>query len=395
MKIAVAVLFGGKSVEHEVSVISAVQAMNSLNADKYDVIPVYMTKSGGEFYTSGLMTDTGSFRDIPSLISRSESVVFLKKDERTYIAEVKKGIISGRHLRPVDVILPVVHGTNVEDGTLAGFFRIYGVPFAGCDILSSAVGMDKYATKVILRDAGINVLDCICFSKNDYGYFESVSERIESSIGYPVIIKPVNLGSSVGISKVRNKSELEDALDLAFRFSDRVLAERAVENIREINCAVIGDRFDCIASECEEPLGRSDILSYEDKYMGGGSKSSPKSSGMAGLSRRIPAEISDELRTKVRELSVKAFCALGCSGVSRIDYIIDADTGELFLNEINTIPGSLAFYLFEPVGIKYPELLDRLVSIALKHKREEDSLAFSFETNILSLTGGKLGSKNS
>ena len=394
MKIAVAVLFGGKSVEHEVSVISAVQAMNSLNADKYDVIPVYMTKSGGEFYSSGLMTDTESFKDIPSLISRSERVVFIKKDERTYIAEVKKGIVSGRHQRPVDVVLPVVHGTNVEDGSLAGFFRIYGVPFAGCDILSSAVGMDKYATKVILRDAGIKVLDCICFSKNDYGHFDSVSERIEDSVGYPAIIKPVNLGSSVGISKVRDKSELEDALDLAFRFSDRVLAERAVENIREINCAVIGDRFECIASECEEPLGRSDILSYEDKYMGGGSKTPSKSSGMAGLSRRIPAEIPDTLRTEIRELSVKAFCALGCSGVSRIDYIIDADTGELFLNEINTIPGSLAFYLFEPAGIKYPELLDRLISIALKHKREEDSLAFSFETNILSLSGGKLGSKN-
>lgn len=392
MKIRVAVLFGGKSVEHEVSVISAIQAMDSMNSDKYDIVPVYMTKAGGEFYTSREMRSTASFKDIPALLKKSRRVNFLKRDGRVYLVDATPKSFSKKNVLAIDVAFPIVHGTNVEDGTLAGYLKLLGLPVVGCDVLSSALGMDKYASKIILREAGIPVLDCLYFSRRDYLDPDDFISKTESEIGYPVIVKPVNLGSSVGISKAVSRDKLATALDLAFTFSDRVIIERAITSLREINCAVIGDGNSAEASECEEPLNAGDILSYEDKYIDG-SKGGGKSSGMASLKRRIPADISPEMRETIRATACRAFTALGCSGVSRIDFMIDGDNGKLYLNEINTIPGSLAFYLFEPLGIKYKELLDRMISIALKRARDEEEITFSFDSNILSLGGGKFTGK--
>jgi len=392
MKIRVAVLFGGRSVEHEVSVISAVQAMDSMNPDKYDIVPVYMTKSGGEFYTSPEMRTTSAFKDIPGLLKKAVHVNFLKEDGRVYLVEAAPRAFGKKLKLAVDVAFPIVHGTNVEDGTLAGYLRLLGLPLVGCDVLSSALGMDKYASKIILREAGIPVLDCLYFFRRDYLDPDGVIEKTEKEIGYPVIVKPVNLGSSVGISKATDREKLASALELAFTFSDRVIIERAITSLREINCAVIGDGNTAEASECEEPLNAGDILSYEDKYIDG-SKGGGKSSGMASLKRQIPAAIPSEVRDEIRATACRAFTALGCSGVSRIDFMIDGENGKLYLNEINTIPGSLAFYLFEPLGIKYRELLDRMISIALKRARDEEEITYSFDSNILSLGGGKFTGK--
>ncbi len=198
----------------------------------------------------------------------------------------------------------------------------------------------------------------------------------------------------MGIKKASNREKLEEALELAFEFSLKVLCERAIVNLKEINCAVLGDGEEALASECEEPITGDEILSYKDKYMDNGSK------GMSGLKRRMPADITNEQRECVRDMAVKAFKCLGCSGVARIDFMMDTETKQIFINEINTIPGSLSFYLWEPLGIKYDELLDRLVSLALKRERERAALHFSFETNVLSgvtlggakgVKGGKLG----
>ena len=221
----------------------------------------------------------------------------------------------------------------------------------------------------------------------------SMLNRIEEKLGYPVIVKPLNLGSSVGISVASDRAALSRSVDDAFKYATKIIVERAITNLREINCAVLGDENEAEASECEEPLHSDEILSYEDKYVSNAKSSGSK--GMASVSRKIPADLSPEKREEVRSLAVKAFKALGCNGVARIDFMIDEDTGKLYFNEINTIPGSLAFYLWEPLGISYKEQLDRMIKLALKRARTEEGITFSFDTNILNSAslGGSKGGK--
>ena len=300
----------------------------------------------------------------------------------------------------IDIAFPVVHGTNVEDGALQGYLKTVGVPFVGPDVTSSAISMDKFITKAVLKEAGVPVLDARVYTLADYAETEVLLDDIEKVFGYPVIVKPVNLGSSVGIGVAKDRNELISVVDDAYMYATRVMVEHAISNLKEINCAVLGDENEAIASECEEPLGSGQILSYEDKYVNGGGKKGGKSgvkssaaaagaakgsqgSGMANLSRKIPADISKEKREEIRELAVKAFKALGCNGVSRIDFMIDEDSGALYFNEINPIPGSLSFYLWEPTGMPYSELLDRIIELALKRARQEDAITYKFDTNIL------------
>ena len=402
MKIRVAVLFGGKSVEHEVSVISGIQALEHLDLEKYDPTPVYITRDNQMFIGADI-GKIDAYRDIPGLVARSQRVIFVNQGDDVVLAALP----SGRTLRHIDVVLPVVHGTNEEDGVLQGHLRTIGVPFAGCDVAASAVGMDKAFQKTIVREAGVPVLDCIVLYTGDYTAIEDTMDRCEAEIGYPLIVKPACLGSSVGIGIAKDRAELEKCLDDAYAYADKILVERAVTNLREINCSVVGDMGGARASVCEEPMHTGTFLTYEDKYGGGsggstksvkgssadsGGESGGQSQGMVELARKIPAPISDETTALIQDYSVRAFRAMNCAGVVRIDYILDSETGEVFLNEINTIPGSLAFYLWEATGTTYPELLDELIRIALRRHRNEDALSFSFETHILdnrSSTGTK------
>lgn len=389
MKIKLAVLFGGRSVEHEISVISAIQAIGAVNKEKYDVIPIYITK-GNEMYIGEHIGDIEAYKNINALLAQSTRVNLINDGERTLIVRYPHKAFSKDVIDYIDVAFPIVHGTNVEDGTLQGYLQMLNLPYVGCDVMSSAVGMDKYVMKTVFKDNGIPVLDCVCVDGEDYDANpERVTGEIESKFGYPVIVKPINLGSSIGISKARDTDSLETALSNAFDFADRVLVEPAIENLREINCSVLGDRHSAKASVCEEPLNATDILSYEDKYIGNASKSGSK--GMASTQRRIPADIPQETEDEIRQMAVKAFKVLGCSGVSRIDFMIDASTGKVWLNEINTIPGSLSFYLWEPAGVEYSALIDEMISLALKRERERESITYSFDTNVLS--GIKLGGK--
>lgn len=399
MKLHVAVLFGGKSTEHEISVISAVQAMEHMDPEKYEIHPVYITKSN-VLYTGAVLRNIQRYRDIPSLIKDAVPVVFRTDGTRTWLEKTRKGGIGKRILAPIDVAFPIVHGTNVEDGSLQGFLKMLNLPFVGCDVLSSAVGMDKYVMKQFLAKEGFPVLPAVRLTAADYADAVRTAERAESAIGYPMIVKPVNLGSSIGISKASDRDGLLNALDTAFSFSDEVLVEHAVLSLREINCSVLGDRDGAEASVLEEPFGRDEILSYKDKYLEGGSGSGTKtgpaktvSEGMASLKRRIPAEIPEETAAYIRDLAVRAFLAMNCSGITRIDFMIDKEDDSVYINEINTIPGSLAFYLWEPSGVSYKELLDRLISLALKRARKQAGLTYSFDTNIFALGGGMGGSK--
>ena len=393
MKTRIALMYGGRSVEHEVSVISGIQAYVSIDKEKYDVTPVYLTKDN-EMYVGDDIGKIESYRDIPSLLERSTRVIMINEGDGVHMVSHKAGLFGKKTDIPVDLAFPVVHGTNVEDGALQGYLKTLGLPFVGCDVTASAVGMDKYVTKAILKDNNIPVLDSYLFTMADYNNVTELIKTIEFKIGYPVIIKPLNTGSSVGISVAKNRAELTKSIDDAYLYARKIIAEHAITKLREINCAVLGDENEAEASECEEPLHSKDILSYEDKYMSGGSKKTGGSKGMAGVSRKIPAEISNEKREEIRNLAVESFKKLGCHGVARIDFMIDEENGKLYFNEINTIPGSLAFYLFEAIGIEYRELLDRIVDLALKRIREEKSISYSFSTNILSSAqsfGGKNG----
>ena len=395
MKTNVAFFYGCRSVEHEVSIISAVQAMMAVDTEKYDITPVYVTKKG-EMYTGEKLLTIEEYRDLPKLLSQCKKVFFVREGDRVLMkTDGKKGLFK-KEEEPVqiDVAFPVVHGTNCEDGTIQGYLEFLGVPYVGCDIISSAVGMDKAVFKDVLKSAGLPVLDCLCFTAREYlNGKETLSLEIAEKIGYPLIVKPVNLGSSVGITKVNVPEELDEALSLAISFADKILVERAVTNLREINCSVLGDSSECKASVCEEPFMNDEILSYEDKYMA--NAKGGKSKGMASLGRKIPADLSEERSNEIRQLACKIFKAIGASGVVRIDFIIDCDTDTVYANEINTIPGSLSFYLWDATDMKYRELIDNLIDLAFRRQRNRENLTFTIDTNILSgvSLGGSKGSK--
>lgn len=397
MKIKVGVFFGGQSVEHEVSIISGIQAVYAFNREKYDIIPIYITKNN-EMYIGENIGEIEAYKDIPSLLKRSQKIILVNENKKLNLVRYPMKKFGNNIINSIDVAFPIVHGTNTEDGTLQGYFRTLCIPYVGPDVTSSAIGMDKYVMKTVLKDNGIPVLDCICLDVKKYhANPNDILEHVEERIGYPVIVKPINLGSSVGIKVAKDRAELEDAFEYAFQFANKLLVERAIVKLREINCSVLGDYEEAKASECEEPVGSDEILSYEDKYLSGNgsSKTDNGSKGMTSLSRKLPAPLSPEKREEIRALAVKTFQTLNCNGVSRIDFMIDTETDQLYVNEINTIPGSLAFYLWEPIGVTYDVLLDQMVTLALKRERELSEISYSFDTNILSgvKLGGMKGSK--
>lgn len=396
LKIKVGVIFGGKSVEHEVSVITGLQACRNFDREKYEPIPIYLSKKGDMYVGEELAEISAYAGDLDALLARSTRIVLVNDNGKINLVRYPAKKFGGNIVDTVDVILPAVHGTNVEDGTLAGYLHAISCPYVGCDVLSAALGMDKYASKMILKAAGLPVLDCIVAERRAFGLgSEAIVDQIERATVYPVIVKPVNLGSSVGIKKAADHAALLDALEYAFTFADRVLVENAVVHLREINCSVLGDRDAARASECEEPINHDEILSYADKYLSGGAKNGAKSAGMADTKRILPANISAETKETIQSYAIKTFKALGCSGVARVDFLMDSESGALYVNEINTIPGSLSFYLWEKSGLRYPELLDELVRLAFKRERSDEKLNYSFDSNLLSgaALGGKTGGK--
>jgi D-alanine-D-alanine ligase len=298
-----------------------------------------------------------------------------------------------------------MHGTNGEDGTIAGFLNLLGIPYIGPDILASSVGMDKILMKKVLKESGLPVVDYVSFYSMEYMKDEEkIQKEIKEKLRFPVIVKAGNLGSSVGIKKARNEHELAEAIEFSMEFSDRVLVENAVENLKEINCSVMGNLSESETSVCEEPFFSDEILSYADKYMGGnaakgtkgmkgmagakgglGAKSGGK--GMAISDKKLPADISDEKRDEIQKLTKETFRVLGCSGVARVDFLMDKDTEKVYVNEINTIPGALSYYLWEATGKTFEQELDELVNIALKRHREREKLTFSYDQNILAMQG--------
>ncbi len=393
MKTNVAVFFGGRSVEHEISVISALQAINAFNKDKYEIIPIYISKQG-RWYTGPQLLDIRNYRDMNALTAASEEVYMRPEygDYNVYKANPGGGLFGKKNpvVATLHAAIPVLHGTHGEDGIFEGVLETIGIPFAGCDTLSSANGMDKITMKMILKSEGIPVVDYVWFTDYQWQQDHEVwLDKVEKELGYPVIVKPANLGSSVGISKAADRAALTEAIDNATKFAERIIVEHMVEQLKEINCSVLGDADEHQSSVCEEPIKSGDFLSYEDKYMGG----TKTDAGMQSSDKRIPADLPEAVSEKIRHIAGETFRVLSCHGVSRVDVMIDEKDGSIYVNEINTIPGSLSFYLWEASGISFEQLMDRLVQLALKRKRLQDRKTFTYDSNIFALGGGVKGAK--
>ena len=385
MKINVVVLFGGASSEHKVSIASARKVMKHLSPEKYRILPVYLTPRGVFFYGEALKT-IDDFARIGDVLAQCLRVNFRVEGGRVLLW--KENGLFGKHVADIDVVLPVVHGTNVEDGALQGLLRTLRVPFACPDVLGSALGMDKYVSKLVFKAAGLPVLDCCVFSRADYTSAEAVRAEIEKKFPYPVIVKPVNTGSSIGIGWVKTPEELAPALDEAFSRSARLIVEPALEKPRELNCSVCGLENDpeVVASECEELFPEGDLLSFKDKYAGG--------EWMATKRREFPANLSAEQKETIQTVAKKAFQALYCSGVARVDFLIDAKTGQIVLNEINTIPGALSAGLWQPPSVlTYEQMLDKIVALAIKKKRIDDKVNYASGDDGVTSISGNFGAK--
>ncbi len=391
MKTNIGVFFGGRSTEHEIAMISANQAMAAIDRNKFDVTPVYITKEGA-WYTGEALFDIKNYRDIPAMLSQCLEVYMrpIYGDYNLYLTH-PEGLLKKRYVAAkIDVVIPVLHGANGEDGTFEGLLDYIGIPYAGCDTLASANGMDKITMKMILRENGIPVVDYVWFTDRQwFSGKEHLIEKIENGLGYPVIVKPANLGSSIGIGAAHDRQELEACVEDASRYASRIIVEHMVQKLQEINCSVLGDCDEFETSVLEEPIKSEEILSYTDKYMGG--SKTPR--GMAASAKKIPADLPADLTKEIRRLAGETFRVLSCHGVSRVDVIVDRDTRDIYVNEINTIPGSLSYYLWEATGLTFASLMERLVNLAVKRNDRRNRKTLTFTQNIFAMGGGTKGVK--
>lgn len=386
-------MFGGRSVEHDVSIITGLQACEVLSA-RHEPVPLYMDRDGRWFagehlrdidtYREGTIEAEPVVLDVGSGLLRSQPA-----ERRGRFGRGGAGQSRFQEQR-LDVVIPATHGTQGEDGCLQGALELANVPYAGPTLEAAVLAMNKAVTKSMLRAAQVPVLEDLTLRRSEYERqgAAAILAKVKARFGLPVYAKPASLGSSVGVSRCTDEAELADALQLAFELDRVALVEPAVEDGKEINCAVLGrPGAQPRVSACEQPIASAGFLSFEDKYMREGGKGGAlKSEGMSSADRIIPAPISDELTAGVEQLSRRTFEVLGCTGVARVDLLLDSQD-RLFVNEPNTIPGSFAFYLWEPVGLAFPDLLDALIDIAMAEHAEKQRTTRTFTTNLLAMRG--------
>lgn len=384
----IAVLFGGRSVEHDVSVITGMQVIENMDKEKFIPVPVYITREGK--WLSG--ESLGNFATFKKNDFSQAKEVFFKmdpKDPNLYTIEEERGGLFSKKsaglkvYEKIDAIFPALHGTYGEDGTMQGFLDLMDIPYVGCNTLSAAVGMDKVIMKEIFRDYGLPVLDFRTFYRNSWKENQEGILAGAEELGYPLFVKPANLGSSIGISRVTNREELVEAIVLALHYDRKILVEKAANEPREINAAVLGYENSLAVSACEEPLGWKELLTFEDKYMSGGkgSKGGKQTSNL----RNVPAPLDEELQEKIEKYAMGAFRAIDACGTARIDFLVD-DSG-VYVNEINTLPGSIGFYLWEPKGIPMKELITRLLDLAEERQKDKRANTYTFDSHLFEKTG--------
>ena len=387
----VAVIFGGRSVEHEVSIITGMQIVENMDKSKYNPIPVYITKEG-KFLSGDSLRDFTTFKN--NDFSKATEVFFkgYADDYNLYTFEKEKAGLFSKEVTNlkvvanIDIIFPALHGTYGEDGSIQGLFELMNIPYVGCGVMSSAVGMDKVIMKKVFKSENIPMTDYFYFYRDEWKNKHEIIKKAES-LGYSLFVKPANLGSSVGISKATDRKSFEKAVEVALNYDRKILVEKAVENPREINAAVLGYEGDILVSECEEPTGWTEFLSYEDKYVGDGKT---KGTGMKNQKKNLPADIKDSVKEEIQKYAKLAFRAIDGMGDARIDFLLDGD--KVYVNEINTLPGSIAFYLWEESNIKFTDLITKLIELSKTRHDQKSNNIYSYNSDLLNKTnyGAKL-----
>lgn len=381
MKKKIAVIFGGKSAEHEVSILTAhIPIIPALKATgKFDVIPIYISEEG-YWYSHEKMNNIEYFKNIDF----RENILKEKKLELLFdngLIIIKPGLVDKKI--KIDVAFPAMHGTYGEDGSLMGLLRMAGVPYVGCDLFSSAISMDKVITKQILKSEGIKVVPFIWFAKDDWQKDKiSLAEKL-SKLTWPLFVKPVHLGSSIAITKVKNKTELENAIEVAFHYDNKLLIEESIENLIEVTLPIMGNNKPKLGY-IERPLNKSTFFDFNDKYLSGNKKGSNKEIKYSEL----PAKIGDILSTGINHVGKKTYKTLGCSGIARIDFLIDKSSGDIYVNEVNTLPGSLYHHNWRARGISSSELVTELVELAEQNFEHDKKINHIFKSEILRLARG-------
>jgi len=386
MRLNVGVIFGGKSVEHEISILSAVEMMGYFDTDKYNVIPIYIDKNN-DWYTGMHLKDIIHYRDI-SLVKRYAKKVNLVKSGKSTILQ-SCGFFK-RGLYVIDFIFPIGHGAYLEDGSLQGYLNMLGVPYAGPDVLSSAIGIDKVVQKQLLEFNHIPVCKYVYFY--DYEFTKnkkSVLEKI-NILNYPLYVKPATLGSSVGITKVENEKGLVAALNEAIRYDKKVIVEEAVSNVKEVNISVLGNYQKQEVSEIEEINSFDDFYSFKEKYVEGFTKLNENK-------KKSKPILSKEMLEDMKKYAIQVFKVINALGVARIDFLIDDKNKKIYVNEINTIPGGLSGYLWKAKKKPQGELIEDLITLAVHRYKSELNYVKNFDGNLLEqydiLKGDKINKK--
>lgn len=386
------VLFGGVSPEHEVSVITGLQVLNNADSSKYNVIPLYISKDG-QSYTGKELFSAETYKDL-DLIPEKTKKAYIKSNEKRTLTVVKPGVFIKEEKVNIDCAFPCFHGGVGENGGFQGLFEVTEIPYVGSDVLGSSVGMDKVVMKQILEKNNINVAPYEFFYRSDWeNNRKTIIQDLNENLKYPLFVKPANAGSSIGITKVVEKEDLVNAIEVALAFDRKVIVEEGIKDFKEINISVIGIAGEkSIVSANEEVFASKDFLNYEDKYVGEGGKSK----GMASAKRKIPAELNEKTTNMLNNVALKAFDALNAGGLARIDFLVDEESQDYYLIEINTIPGSMSFYLWEASGLKFTDMIDKLVETAQTRYKLNKEKTTTFASNILkdfkpSLKGPKSG----
>lgn len=378
--ITIAVLFGGHSVEHDVSIVTGHQVMDALPKDRYEVVPVYISRDG-KWYTGDPLKTLDNFKD--DNIINQEGVVscLLSPDVRHHglILNPLAGRFSKSEIKRLDIVFPAIHGSHGEDGTLQGLFELADIPYVGCATLGSALTNDKILTKMVLRQSDVPVLDDVYFSREEWlDNSDAIIQKITSKFEYPLFIKPATLGSSIGVGRADSDILLRSSIDIAANFDRRIIVESAMINGIEINCSVMGYGNQFEASTLEQPVTWDEFLSFEDKYLSGGD-------GMKSAERIIPAPISDKLTTRIKDMTISAFKAVDGRGIARIDYLVKPQTNEVYLNEINTMPGSVAFYLWREDGYSATDVVEKLIKLAQDANAIKRRNIYDYKTNLVAV----------
>lgn len=383
MSKTIAVIFGGRSAEHDVSIITAhtpiIQSL--LAVGTFDVVPVYIAKDGS-WYSDKAMNELSYFKqgDVEEKLKRLKKLRFAFEDG---LKLIYPGIIS--KTVSVDVVFPALHGTFGEDGSLMGFLRMAGVPFVGCDLSASAVAMDKALAKQVVATEHIPVVPYVWFTKHDWETNKGAFKEQIKKLRWPLFVKPVHLGSSIAIAKVSDETGLENAVEVALHYDDKVLVEESVENLIEVTLPLMGNDEPRLAL-IERPLNKTEFFDFNDKYLSGGKKGS----GVNSRYSEIPANIDAELAQKVEAYGKAAYRALGCAGIARIDFLIDSASRVVYFNEANTLPGSLYQHNWKKAGVSSVALVSTLIALAEERFQRDRGLTRTFRSEILNRGGGKV-----